>query len=74
MTLTQFLEVKTLSDDQKLSIVYSTIKTIVDTNWPGMKTIPSDLIKELTKYVDENYEFRFVNGALMNSVIAEPKK
>ena len=75
MTFTQFLHTDALDDNQKAHILHSTIQTLVDANWPGVKVerLSKEHVDELTKYVADNYNFRFVNQSLMKSVIAEPK-
>jgi hypothetical protein len=75
MTFTQFLDTDKIDSNQKDFILSSTLQTIIDANWPGIKLerLSEEHILELTKYVADNYNFRFVNDSLMNSVIAEPK-
>ena len=75
MTFTQFLDTNKIDNNQKDFILSSTLQTIIDANWPGVKLkgLSQEHILELTKYVADNYNFRFVNESLMMSVIAEPK-
>ena len=75
MTFTQFLDTDKIDIKQKDFILSSTLQTLIDANWPGVKLeiLSQEHILELTKYVADNYNFRFVNDNIMNSIIAEPK-
>jgi hypothetical protein len=76
MTFIEFLDTDKIDIKQKDFILSSTLQTLIDANWPGVKL--ERLSKEhtllLTQYVSDHYNFRFVNGDIMNSVIAEPKE
>jgi hypothetical protein len=75
MTFTQFLDTDKIDSNQKDFILSSTLQTLLDANWPGVKLerLSEEHKLELTNYVAENYNFRFVNRDIMNSLIAEPK-
>ena len=75
MTFTQFLQNDVVTDSQKAHILRLTIQSLLDANYPGMRAerLSKEHIDELTMYVAENYNFRFLNQSLMNSIIAEPK-
>ena len=75
MTFTQFLDTDKIDSNQKDFILSSTLQTLIDANWPGVKLerLSQEHLLLLTEYVSDHYNFRFVNGDIMNSVIAEPK-
>ena len=75
MTFTQFLDTDKIDIKQKDFILSSTLQTLIDANWPGVKLerLSEEHILLLTKYVADNYNFRFVNDNIMNSIVAEPK-
>jgi hypothetical protein len=75
MTFTQFLDTDKIDSNQKDFILSQTLQTLIDANWPGVKLerLSQEHTLLLTEYVSDHYNFRFVNGDIMNSVIAEPK-
>jgi hypothetical protein len=75
MNFNQFLMTDKIDKSQKDLILSQTLQTLLDANWPGVRLerLCQEHILELTKYVADNYNFRFVNSNLMNSVVAEPK-
>lgn len=75
MTFDEFIRTDKLTDDQRSDILGKTIQTLLDVNYPGIKLekLSNEHIEQLTKYVADNYNFRFINSNIMNSVVAEPK-
>lgn len=75
MTFDQFITTKKLTDEQIISTLHKTIQTLLDCNYPGVSvnSLDKDHMNQLLMYVRDNYNFRFVNSKIMNSVIAEPK-
>ena len=75
MTFNQFLKTDKLTDAQRANFLNNTIQAILDANWPGVKAerLSAEHIEEMVLYISENYQFRFINSGIMNSVVAEPK-
>lgn len=75
MTFDEFIKTKKLTDEQIINTIHQTIQTLLDCNYPGVSvnSLSKEHINQFTMYVRDNYDFRFVNSNIMNSVIAEPK-
>lgn len=75
MTFDEFISNPKLNDEQIISIIHKTIQTLLDVNYRGtsVSSLGKSHINQMTMYVRDNYNFRFVNSGIMNSVVAEPK-
>lgn len=72
MTLDELMSTDKVSLEHKNYILSSTLQTLVDFNWPGLKLerLSEEFKLELINYVNVRYTFSF--NVVNKSIIAEP--